>query len=148
MVSMLLAHPQVAVNLRDRDRLTPLLHACKTGDTVACLLLGNARVNTSVHDRYNRTALWWSAWNCNTETVESLLANGKALNVHRARRLTFALQEYDPKEGDVEKAYTALEIARVCGYDGIVGHLEGLMDNPAQTKSADGSFGVVRRSCS
>ena len=136
MVSLLLSHPRVAVNLQDRDGLTPLLRSCQNGcSEVARLLLTDARVAASVHDLHNRTALWWSAWNCVTETVESLIASGKALDVHRAGCLTFAVQEYQPTEGDVEveENYTALEIARECGYYDIVDLLERLLDNPAQT---------------
>jgi len=132
-VSLILASPRVDVNLRDRDGLTPLLHACKNGSTgVARLLLADSRVNASVSDQHNRTALWWSAWGCDTKTVEYLIASGKVLNVHLAGCLTFVLQEYEPSEGDVEGDYTALEIARECGYDDIVNLLERLVDNPVR----------------
>ena len=118
-VKLLLAHPAIEVNLKDKYGKTPFLLACAFGRvSVVRVLLKDPRVDVILEDGNGFTPLWWAAQNGMKEVIEWLVASGRDL-------------------GDVNKKgerspginYNALGIARERKRTEVVSLLERFMVN-------------------
>ena len=121
---LLLAHPAISVNVKDRNGQTPFSLACENGRvSVVQLLLKDPRVNITLEDHWDRTPLWWAAREGNHEVIEWLIASSRGL-------------------GDIEETkgkgangkFTALEIARESKKSEVVALLERFIANPRLTR--------------
>jgi len=73
-----LAHPNINVNLKNRDGRTPLSFACQLGRvSVVEMLLKDPRVNITLDDTNGCTPLWYASCYGNREIIEWLIASGK-----------------------------------------------------------------------
>ena len=105
-VKLLLAHPNINVNLKDNDGQTLFLLGCLNGHVlVVRVLLKDPRVDVTLEDNNGCTPLWWASWCGGLDVVEWLIASGRDLG------------DIKNKKGNQRviwgrKDYTALEIAR------------------------------------
>ena len=123
-VKLLLAHPNIDVNMKSSNGNTPFSLGCLCGQvSVVQVLLKDPRVNTTLDDNDGRTPLWYASFNGGIEVVEWLIASSRDLG------------DFMNKKGkDVRKDYTALEIARKNQRSEVVSVLERFIANPAQTR--------------
>jgi len=114
-VRLLLRHPEIRVNVLDREGLTPLNLACQCGRVeVVRVLLQDPRVDVNLPDHLGRTPLWRASCEGYARVVEWLIASGKNLD------LAFAALDRTP-----------LEIARELEHDSVVDILtEYALGNP------------------
>ena len=99
LVSLLLGHPDINVNARDRIGATPFLWACFKG-RASCvrLLLPDPRVDINSMDAERKPALWYAAHMGHVEVVKWLLASRRDLNTELLREAVFfARQEKHPR---------------------------------------------------
>jgi len=122
-VKLLLAHPNINVNLKDKSGRTPFSYGCECDNvSVVEVLLKDPRVDVTLEDDDGRTPLWWASFYGKHEEIEWLIASGRDL-------------------GDIErkvgwwygKVYTALEIAER-NKTKVVSLLERFLTNPAQIR--------------
>ena len=100
-VTVLLAHPGIDVNLKDTVGSTPLSLSCSNGKVaVVAVLLKDPRVDAILEDRSGHTPLWWASHYGACGVMEWLIASGRDLGEDRKGEI-----------GD-GKSYTALEIAK------------------------------------
>ena len=121
-VKLLLAHPRINVNVRDKYRQTPFLLGCANGAvSVARLLLKDPRVDITLCDYYECTPLWKASCNGQLQVVEWLIASSKNL------------ADLNKKGRRGAKEFSALEIAQENTQTGVE-LLEKFLDNPALTR--------------
>ena len=78
--SLLSDHPEINVNLKNRDGRTPFSLGCSSPEVfVVQELLKDPRVNTTLDDDCGRTPLWWASHDGNHEVIEWLIASGRDL---------------------------------------------------------------------
>jgi len=122
-VKLLLAHPVINVNLRDKFGRTAFLLGCFSGEvSVVQLLLRDPRVDVALADHNDRTPLWWAAGNGYHDLAEWLLASGRDLG------------DFYTKGKWCGKESTVLEIAGERNESEAVDLLERFVDNQAQTR--------------
>jgi len=122
-VKLLLAHPAINVNVKDRSGTTPLSLVCESGN-LSCvrLLLKDPRINVTLDDNKGCTPLWKACCFGHREAVEWLIASGKHLSeTHKG-------SSYDGRHR------TALEIARKRKNTEVVSLLKRFMAKSAQTR--------------
>ena len=125
-VKLLLAHPNININLKDIHGQTPLSIGCQYGKvSVVRLLLQDPRVDIRLGDYMGRTPLWLASCNGKHEVVEWFIASGRDLGDVMNKKGK-SVQDY--------KDYTALEIAREKSKTEVVSLLERFITNPAQTR--------------
>ena len=79
-VKLLLAHPNISVNLKDSIGQTSLSKGCEKGRvSVVRLLLKDPRVDVTLDDNRGRTPLWRASQYGNREVIEWLIASGRDL---------------------------------------------------------------------
>jgi len=80
-LAIFLAHPDVDVNQKSKDKETPFFAACANGRT-ACvrLLLGDARVRTTELNADGRTALWYAADAGYVGVIKWWIASGREID--------------------------------------------------------------------
>ena len=79
-VKLLLAHPNISVNLRSIDGKTSFLFACWLGHmSVVQELLKDPRVDVTLYDFNTRTPLWYASYERKHEVIEWLIASGRDL---------------------------------------------------------------------
>ena len=101
-VKLLLAHPNVNVNLKNCDGQTPLSFGCEYGQvSVVRLLLKDPRVEVALDDIRGCTPLWWASCEGKYEVIEWLIASGRDLGDVRNKKGHWN-----------ENKFTAIEIAR------------------------------------
>ena len=126
-VKVLLAHPGINVNSKNRLGQIPFSFGCLKGQvSVVCVLLKDPRVNVTMADNNGCTPLWEASCFGHHEVVEWLIASGRDLGDIKNSK-----GKWDGKD------YTALEIAKEdeeTEETEIVALLERFIDNPAQTR--------------
>ena len=61
-VKLLLAHPDIDVNVMNKHGYTPFSYSCAHGTmSVFCALLKDPRVGVTLEDYYGCTPLWWAS---------------------------------------------------------------------------------------
>jgi len=114
-VTLLLAHPDIDVNLRTCHGSTPLMWACLCGRTAcAKLLLRDARVRVNNPDTTGFTPLVAAAQTERIDILQWMMASGKELQIGGA--------------GD------AIDTATRCGQLKVLSLLESFMADPALTR--------------
>ena len=81
-VSLLLAHPDIVVNPKDKGGGTPFWVACFNGKTTCVQVLlrdSRVRVNETNNDGY--TPLWQAAYDGHLATVKSWIASGREVDL-------------------------------------------------------------------
>ena len=103
LVKLLLAHPDINFNVKNKFGKTPFSLCCWQGKvSVVKLLLKDPRVDVTMDDNSGCTPLWWATWDGRHEVVEWLIASGRDLGDVKNKKGNW----------DDGKDYTALEIAR------------------------------------
>jgi len=81
-VRLLLAHPEIEVNVQDSDGSSALLLATHRGKTeVVHLLLKDLRVACNLPDSNGCTPLWWAARWSRMEVLEWMVASGREIHL-------------------------------------------------------------------
>jgi len=81
-VSVLLAHPPIDVNLKDREGWTPFMSATIYGYAPACrLLLRDYRVQVNEPGRDGSTPLFWAATMGRLDTIRRWIASGREMDL-------------------------------------------------------------------
>jgi len=102
-VKLLLAHPNIDVNMKNISGQTPFSIGCWQGRvTVVRVLLKDPRVDISLDDNDGRTPLWHASRNGEHEVIKWFIASGRDLGDIKNKKW----------EDWFGKDYTALEIAR------------------------------------
>jgi len=79
--SILLAHPNIAVNLARSKGMTSFMLACCKGDICIRLLLRDTRVKVSKRDRDGYTPLHWAAYHGHLDVIKWWIASGREMNL-------------------------------------------------------------------
>jgi len=81
-VSILLAHYAIDVNLKGDYRYTPFMRACKFG-MAACVreMLKDSRVKVNETNEFGRTSVWWAAHNNHLDTIKWWIASGREMDL-------------------------------------------------------------------
>ena len=125
-VKLLLAHPDVDVNIKDDGGQTPFSLGCLRGEvSVVEVLLKDPRVNVTLDDDHGCTPLWCASRGGHFEVIECLIASGRDLGDVKNKK---------GEDWDDGEDYTALEIAREENMTEVVSLLERFMANPTQTR--------------
>jgi hypothetical protein len=127
-LSILLAHPAINVNQKDKDGHTPLHFCCFYAHIeVWKILLKDSRVDINWADDYDCTALWWACYSGHEELVKWMVAlRGDELDLEKKGRK-------NSDSGD-HTEYTAIEIAGEDHWEGVIALLERFIVNPTQTR--------------
>ena len=121
-VSVLVAHPQINVNQKDREGYTPFNDGCSTGNVeVVKVLLRDPRVDINMPEDGGRTPLWIASCWGYVEVIRWMIASGREINL-------------DLKGERFGKEYTAIEVARENDKTEVVLLLEGFIASPARTR--------------
>ena len=126
-VKLLLAHPDINVNVQSVYGYTPFSYSCGSANTilVAQVLLKDPRVDVTLDDNNGQTPLWFACRNGFREMVERLIASGRDLGDIKNKK---------GKNREDGEGHTVLEIARKKRRREIVKLLERFIANPAQTR--------------
>ena len=82
MIPLLLAHPDIDVNLKDIDEQTPFNDACAYGFT-SCVreMLKDSRVKVNEPNNDGRTPLWWAAYLGKLDAIKLWIASGREMDL-------------------------------------------------------------------
>ena len=120
-IPLLLAHPDIDVNVENKDRQTPFYLACFRGHT-SCVreLLKDSRVKLNEPHIYGFTPLWFAAGNDRLDIIKSWIASGREMDLG--------------KPGEI---YTsdAIGVAKNKGKTEVVTLLERFKSDPTKTRS-------------
>jgi len=80
-IPLLLAHPDIDVNVKDTTGSTPFLVA--SGGHVSCVreMLTDSRVKVNKPNHYGRTPLWWAAFNVCLDVIKWWIASGREMDL-------------------------------------------------------------------
>ena len=121
-IPLLLAHPDIDVNVKDHDGCTPFYCACLYGYP-SCVreMLKDSRVNVNETDYDGVTPLWVAADNGNLEVIKWWIASGREM--------------YLGEPGDVNST-DAIGVAKEEGNTEVVALLERFESDAIQTRHA------------
>jgi len=120
--SILLAHPDVDPNLKNKNRNTPFLIACFQGSTSCVrLLLQDHRVMVNEPDNVGFTPLFWAANNGHLDVIKWWIGSGREMNLGTP--------------GDIYKT-DAIRTAKEEGRTEVVSLLEIFKSDATQTRHA------------
>jgi len=119
-IPLLLAHPDIDVNVKNQYGATPFFYACCGRPSCLRLLLKDSRVkvNEPNHDGY--TPLWIAASD-RLIVIKWWIASGREMDLG--------------EPGDVDKT-DAIGVAKKLGYAEVVTLLERFKENPVETRHA------------
>ena len=124
-VKLLLAHPNIDVNLKCSNGQTPFSFGCEEGQvSVVEVLLKDPRVNVILDDDNGCPPQWSAAYPGRLAVIEWLIASGRDLGDIKNKK------GKDPDGSE----YSALEIARRENKTEVVSELERFIANPEQTR--------------
>ena len=120
-IPLLLAHPDIDVNVKSNDGGTPFNLACIMGST-RCVreMLKDSRVKVNEPDKYDGTPLWWAASNGHLDVIRWLVASGREMD----------LGELGERKTD------AIGRAKEKGKSEVVALLERFKENPVEIRHA------------
>ena len=126
-VKLLLAHPNINVNLQSIDGWTPLSFGCWNGQvSVVRVMLKDPRVDVTLDDNSGCTPPLWYAFRWGRhEVIECLIASARDLGDIMNKKGTYSWDG---------KYYTALEIARENQITDVVSLLGRFLASPALTR--------------
>ena len=121
-IALLLAHPSIDVNQKDKFGTTPFMIACSMGHTASVrLLLKDSRLRVNEPDKNGHTPLKRVAYNGHLDIIRWWIASGREMDLG--------------KPGDVEKS-DAIAGAKKYGKTDVVTLLERFKENPEETRHA------------
>jgi len=120
-IPLLLAHPDIDVNVKDRHGRTPFFLACYWGYT-SCVrvMLKDIRVEVNEPDSDGNSPLWWAARSGNLEVLKWWIASGREMDLG--------------KPGDIDET-DAIGVAKKYGKTDIATLLERFKKDAAKTRS-------------
>ena len=136
-VSLLLAHPDIYVNQKDKDGYTPLILGCSYGQVeVVKVLLKDSRVDINMADDMECTPVWHATHNVYLEVIKWMIAlRGDELDIEKKGKLLGCTE------------YTILEISSVIR--GSRKLLERFIADPNKTRhKLRVEFGLVNKDVS
>ena len=82
LIPLLLAHPDIDVNLKDTFGWTPFFWACRAGHP-SCVreMLKDSRVDVNEPDFYGRTPLWRAASSGHLDAIQWWIASGREMDL-------------------------------------------------------------------
>jgi len=121
-IPLLLAHPDIDVNLKDKKGFTPFYWACRIGYS-SCVreILKDFRVKANEPNNDGETPFWAAAWFGHLDIIKWWIASGREMDLG--------------KPGDVEKT-DAIGRAKNGGKTDVVTLLERFKENPVETRHA------------
>jgi len=120
-IPLLLAHPDIDVNVKDSTGWTPFYYACYHGFTsCVCEMLKDSRVKVNEPDNDGYTPLWWAAYYGFLDIIKVWIASGREMDLG--------------KPGDVDKT-DAIGVAKKKGKEEVASLLERFKSDAAQTRS-------------
>jgi len=120
-IPLLLAHPGIDANVKDRDKYTPFLWACYGRPSCVREMLKDSRVKVNEPNSSGITPLWAAAVGGHLDVIKWWIASGREMHLG--------------KPGDVDKT-DAIGAAKMYGYTEVVTLLERLKSDPTQTSQA------------
>jgi len=121
MIPLLLAHPDIDVNVKDRGGYTPFSYACWGSTSCVCEMLKDSRVKVNEPVASGSTPLWYATRNGRLNVIRWWIASGREMDLG--------------KPGDVEKT-DAIGVAKKNGSPGVVTLLERFKSDAAKTRHA------------
>ena len=119
-IPLLLAHPDIDVNVKDRGGSTPFLVACGEGGiSCVCEMLKDSRVKVNEPDNYGETPLWCASYYRRFDFIKWWVASGREMDLG--------------KPGDVDTT-DAIGGAKDDGEKEVVTLLERFQENPVKTR--------------
>ena len=92
---LLLAHPNIHVNLKSKFGETPFLLGCQISCVVA-LLLKDPRVDVTLEDNKGCTPLWYASSSGKLDVIEWLIASGRDLGDIENKKGRWRGKDYTP----------------------------------------------------
>jgi len=119
-IPLLLAHPDIDVNVRNIFGQTPFYWACRNG-RAACVrkMLKDSRVRLNERNNPGETPLWCAAFWGHLDSIKWWIASGREMDLG--------------KPGDVDKT-DAIAAAKSEGKTEVVTLLERFKENPVETR--------------
>jgi len=119
-IALLLAHPDIDVNSKSKEGISPFYWACRDGNT-SCVreMLKDSRVKVNEPDNDGHTPLWFAAYYGHLDVIEWCIASGKEMDLGTP--------------GDVDKS-DAIGVAKERGKTEVVTLLESFKEDPVATR--------------
>jgi len=118
-IPILLAHPDINVNVKDKDGQTPFYCACSGYTSCVRELLKDSRVKVNEPDEYEQTPLLNAAYSGNLDVFKWWIASGRDMDLG--------------KPGDIHKM-DAIGVAMKIGKTEVATLLERFKKNPVETR--------------
>ena len=80
-IPLLLAHPDIDVNVKTIYGETPFYHACYGRPSCVREMLKDSRVKVNEPDNDGRTPLWWAAYDGRLEGIKWWVASGREMDL-------------------------------------------------------------------
>jgi len=117
-IPLLLAHPDINVNVKNPYGETPFFYACR-GRPGVREMLKDSRVKVNEPDNDGWTPFWCAADDGNLEVIKCWIASGREIDLG--------------KPGDVDKT-DSIGVAKAYGKTDVVTLLERFKENPEETR--------------
>jgi len=119
-IPLLLAHPDIDVNVKNIYGSTPFFYACDGRPSCVREMLRDSRVNVNEPDQFGRTPLRYAAYKGHLDVIRLWIASGREMDLGTP--------------GDVDKT-DAIGVAKQNGKREVVALLERFKSDPAKTRS-------------
>ena len=80
-IPLLLAHPDIDVNVRGRYAETPFYRACNGYTSCVREMLKDSRVKVNEPNQHGYTPLYWAAWYGHLDVIKWLIASGREMDL-------------------------------------------------------------------
>jgi len=117
-IPLLLAHPDINVNVKDKYGRTPFFTACSGYTSCVREMLKDSRVNVNEPDNHGFTPLWFTSFNGHLDVIKWWIASGREMDLG--------------KPGDVDQT-DAIGAAKRRGKTEVASLLVRLKSNPLET---------------
>ena len=119
-IPLLLAHPDIDVNVKDRSGYTPFSYACYGHPSCVREMLKDSRVKVNEPTNNGKTPLWCAARDGYLDVIKWWIASGREMDLGTP--------------GDVDKT-DAIGVAKKNGKTEVVSLLERFKSDAAKTRS-------------